>query len=110
MMLPVMQEPIHPSATWSPAEPLGTKQLRMIRHAPLDVWSHPHLGKFKLQGFARLTKAYRDARLVNGTICPHRGADLRGEARRRRLCAMPLAFPPLEPRDWPAGSCLSCGR
>ena len=78
MMLPVMQEPIHPSAAWGPAETLGTQQLRLIRHSPPDIWSHPRMANFKLLGFARLKKAYRNARLVNGTICPHRGADLRG--------------------------------
>ena len=35
MMLPVMQEPIHPSpGPGDPAETLGTQQLRMIRHSP----------------------------------------------------------------------------
>ena len=48
----------------------------MIRHSPPDIWES--LSGFKLRGFARLSAAYRDARLVNGTICPHRGADLRG--------------------------------
>ena len=78
LMLPVMHEPPQPSDSWGPSEPLGTQQLRMIRHSPPDMWSHLSSTNFKLSGLARLTKAYRDAKLVNGTICPHRGADLRG--------------------------------
>ena len=52
----------------------------MIRHfPPRHMETFPHLGPLQApKGFARLSKAYRDARLVNGTICPHRGADLRG--------------------------------
>ena len=76
----------------------------MIRHSPTDIWSHPRIANFKLLGFARLSKAYRNARLVNGTICPHRGADLRGIKPDADGCVRcPLHALRWNIEDWPSG-------
>ena len=72
-----LMDAINPSSYWVAPRFIGIRRRKMLRQVPADLLRDVFVLTCGHNGMDRLRKAYCGQRL-HGTVCPHRGADLRG--------------------------------